>query len=477
MKTNLLLLQLLGIVLFSCTTDEAFNCLEQTVSNTDAYITVIDTCTIVDARKAKNVAQLFQKNNPLSRSVSIEKEVESISDIKDENGKILLFVVNYKNNQGFVIVSATQDYSPVLAYSDDGHFDFDEVGLSGISVWLSEQKKIISSINEIPDSVKRSYRAQWVEYNKRKEKIVATRSSDDVLSFINKCVREWESEGYTVYRFSDIKDTPFFDSMPIEFKTQVHNAMDSADPRYGGRSNVTFILEKNNDYIYKSKSPLLQTTWDQENGYNYYIPNKYPVGCVAVAMGQIMKYHEYPLRYDWNSMYNTEPTVATAAFLLEIGINVDMNYSPNGSGSNIDKALSAFKNKYGYVSSKKIAHSAYIVMDELDQFRPVYMRGDASTEGHAWVCDGYEYSYYRNKRQIVILEDTSYNGSEPNEMSYLDSTIDDRSHMLFFHMNWGWGSSHDGFYADNNLQITDFSKGPLDLSHGRYDLVNIYPSK
>lgn len=29
-------------------------------------------------------------------------------------------------------------------------------------------------------------------------------------------------------------------------------------------------------------------------GFNKFIPNNYPVGCVAVVIGQIMKYHECP---------------------------------------------------------------------------------------------------------------------------------------------------------------------------------------
>lgn len=477
MKKNLLLSLLLSIVLLSCTTDEIFNSPAQVISNNDVYVTVIDTCTIVDAHKAEYVARLFQQKSHLSRSRNMAKEIENISDIKDENGKTLLFIVNYKNNQGFAIVSATQDYSPVLAYSDEGRFDLNEVNSSGASIWLSEQKKIISSINEMPDSIRRLYRAQWIDYNKREEKIVAPRSTDDVLFFISECILKWQREGYIVYRFSDIKETSWFESMSMDFKMKVRYAMDSADPRYGGRSNVTFILEKYDEYIDRSVDPLLQTEWNQINGYNYYIPNKYPVGCVPVAMGQIMKYYKYPLRYDWNLMYNTESTVTTAAFLLEVGINVGINYNSGESGSNIDKALSAFKNKYGYTSAKKVSHNAFDVMDELDQSRPVYMRGDNSHDGHAWVCDGYDYSYYRDTKQVVILEDTSYNGSEPNEMSYLDSEVNEKSHLILFHMNWGWAGSHNGFYVDSNLEIKDFSEGPLNLSHGRTNIINIHPPK
>jgi hypothetical protein len=48
-------------------------------------------------------------------------------------------------------------------------------------------------------------------------------------------------------------------------------------------------------------APLLTTTWDQLQYYNYYCPavaggsgGKAPTGCVATTMGQIMKYYNFP---------------------------------------------------------------------------------------------------------------------------------------------------------------------------------------
>ena len=48
-------------------------------------------------------------------------------------------------------------------------------------------------------------------------------------------------------------------------------------------------------------SPLSQTRWDQGSicsgsrpCYNYYTPNRYPSGCLATALAQLMYYHQYP---------------------------------------------------------------------------------------------------------------------------------------------------------------------------------------
>lgn len=44
-----------------------------------------------------------------------------------------------------------------------------------------------------------------------------------------------------------------------------------------------------------SIKPLLgQIAWGQETPFNSYIPHHYPVGCVATAMMQVMRYYQYP---------------------------------------------------------------------------------------------------------------------------------------------------------------------------------------
>lgn len=63
---------------------------------------------------------------------------------------------------------------------------------------------------------------------------------------------------------------------------------DDAVARKGGLANVT-------EWV----APLLKSKWDQtkvgsKNVYNYYTPGHYPCGCVATAMAQLLRYHEYP---------------------------------------------------------------------------------------------------------------------------------------------------------------------------------------
>ncbi|MCL1946752.1 MAG: C10 family peptidase, partial [Chitinivibrionia bacterium] len=233
-----------------------------------------------------------------------------------------------------------------------------------------------------------------------------------------------------------------------------------------------------NDYLSKKsirtnvggKGPLVSAKWNQSPYYNDSCPSKSVVGCVAVAMGQIMNYWKYPLKgngyYSYKSNYGTlsvdfqsaiynwstipdslveginadaiNPTPAQrelAKLLYHLGVSVEMDYSPEESGAyvyfrpgykyptqhNSQTALSTF---FGYDDSMRgIARSGYtdsqwlsVIKKEIDEGRPIIYSGTdrISDGGHAFVCDGY-----------------------------------DGSNSLY--INWGWGGIGDGYFSANNF--------------------------
>lgn len=178
---------------------------------------------------------------------------------------------------------------------------------------------------------------------------------------------------------------------------------------------------------------------DCEKSYNKYCPtisdaadqcNKAAVGCVAVAIAQIMWYWKWPymakvpttiggknytLRsYDWDKMplrlgwwVSTEEADEVAKFLRDCGYQLDMDYGKS-SGASDEDALSALK-MFGYNPNtmkivKKINTEGWSSMfyDELAAGRPVYYAGFSTifkTDGHAFVLNGYDANndtYYIN---------------------------------------------------------------------------------
>lgn len=118
------LLSLLFVFAQSCATkdEESLSSESQSelVDKNDLYIdrepTSIST---VDANK---IATLFKEVTPTTRAATAY-EVTTISD--SVSGKPLVYVVNYGSDNGFVVISASKNTQPILAFSDNGKFTFD----------------------------------------------------------------------------------------------------------------------------------------------------------------------------------------------------------------------------------------------------------------------------------------------------------------------------------------------------------------
>lgn len=208
-------------------------------------------------------------------------------------------------------------------------------------------------------------------------------------------------------------------------------------------------------------APLVASRWSQtsEGGqpcYNYFAPNAYPCGCVATAMSQLMRFHQFPtdpvgtgsfdiyvdsvkqtdsLRggdgqggaYDWTSMV-LDPDGSTTdaqrqaigALCHDAGLSVNMSYGPNGSGAysvGEDALVETFgygNAICGYNHGSNIPASSLSVMinPNLDAGYPVLLGIYGSAGGHAIIADGYGYS----------------------------------SSTLYHHLNLGWGGYQDAWY-------------------------------
>lgn len=198
-------------------------------------------------------------------------------------------------------------------------------------------------------------------------------------------------------------------------------------------------------------APMLTTYWNQDAPYNNLCPAGTYTGCVATAMAQVMKYHNYPdcgtgtvsteyngnvlsmnldsAPLDWTNMlpgyysdgYNSTQANAVATLMKECGYSVKMMYGTEGSGAYSRDLPQALVNNFKYDAGANYYLADYyspdewadIIYTEVSEGRPVLYSGQGESGGHAFVCDGYE------------------DGN--------------------FHFNWGWSGAYDGFFALNNL--------------------------
>ena len=214
--------------------------------------------------------------------------------------------------------------------------------------------------------------------------------------------------------------------------------------------------------------PLLgNIQWNQSAPWNDQTPvvggEHTPVGCVATAYTQVMRYHQWPTQgegifsykeersdrqhsvdygsttYDWANMperyddpsrATEEETKALSTLAYHAGVAVEMMYAPSGSGSYTPLVARALADHFRYdkrVSFKSRANYTQatweqLLRNELIAARPIVYSGSGSGGGHAFVCDGYDAEG-------------------------------------LFHINWGWGGMSDGYFNLNYLVPSDLGIG------------------
>ena len=196
--------------------------------------------------------------------------------------------------------------------------------------------------------------------------------------------------------------------------------------------------------------PMVKTKWNQNSPFNLMCPvingGRSMTGCVATAMAQVAKFHQWPekgvgsheyyyngswisldfskISYDWANMLDSyegttseRQNIAVAQLMYACGVSTDMQYSPIESGTADVFVASALVDYFNYDKNIRYAERDYFGMLEWEEFiynqlkdyGPVQYSGSSSSGGHSFVCDGYS---------------------------------DDG----FFHINWGWGGMSDGFF-------------------------------
>ncbi len=317
----------------------------------------------------------------------------------------------------------------------------------GISHSISESNpRLLSSSNEIlADSFKSKYDTTDAFY------VYGYPTGGFVIVSSDDCAKP--ILGYSDGRFNT-------DSIPENMRywlsvyaKEIYAASNSSD--VATQSNET--VASNSTYS-ATVSPLLgNIMWDQGAPYNNKVPDKVNTGCVATAMAQVMKYHEYPAKgvgsysytfegrtfsanfaestYDWNNMlddysgvnYSTAEANAVATLMYDCGVSVNMQYTQDrGSAAELFGIVEALVNYFGYDPNTQYYSRDYyysnewmnMLKKELNEARPLlYFANDAKeTYGHAFVVDGY---------------DTS-------------------SRM---HINWGWSGDLNGYFVINALNI------------------------
>lgn len=223
-----------------------------------------------------------------------------------------------------------------------------------------------------------------------------------------------------------------------------------------------------------SVAPLLgNISWDQGAPYNLLCPTltnskgeaEHTVtGCVATATAQVMRYYKWPSKgqgsnsylwengnktlsmdfsksvYDWDNMTETYDNNSTstqknavAKLMYDCGISCNMDYGlseTGGSGASAFDQVAGLYNYFKYDQGMehltrnyyKLAEWNAIIINEINNKRPILYRGQGSGGGHAFIIDGYNNDGY-------------------------------------FHFNWGWGGNSNGYFVTTALNPGELGIG------------------
>ena len=432
---KIILTILFVLTLYSCSIND-FEPINTESRETDTNKTELENSDNVTQTEINNILASFNDSTDiLHRSI-----INSIDNIRDADGNVAAYVVNFGYNQGFVIISATKRYCPVIAYSHSGTFEINGNMPDGLKEWESSVISAIEISKTLPDDSVMLYRRMWKKYeNPMLPKSSLSRtSSDDLLTTAQAIMADslmaWHQQGYS-YREVDEEDLALVEGA-------IYPLFLDYDPQW---KQYACVVEKTNTHI-ENIPNFLSTTWAQTNGYNMSFPilsdgKRASAGCGPVAAGQIMWYHRFPSFFNWDAMPSNFSSQITSDFLYAIAQNVNAEYKEDGTATKINDMGNLFRS-WGYNVSL-VYHTSSAAWSSLQDYNPVYMRG-TSGKGHAWVASGGNYRMDDSRTLI-------YTFTSPTTFESVDEKSCSLSYIYYFYMNWGWGGSYNGYYLDDTL--------------------------
>lgn len=353
---------------------------------------------------------------PISVSVSEVKAISANKSLtRSVNDSInldtLFYVVNFENENGFIIASSDDREIPIFAYIEEGNYEETEDSIAGDTLFITDST-----------------------YNAGFESFMCA-------------LQEIEINNRTKYH-KNPEDDELYDGVvpgPI-----------TGGGITGHKSEVFDIME-----------PLLKTKWGQFM-YNKYCPEDY-TGCVVTAVSQICSYLKAPHSFRWTdngTIYNctmdwdrinSECTnnmwgVVSSPDLIDQvsrlmrfwGIVFNAEYDSSGTSVDSEYAISQLQ-EIGLNATSLSDYNGKDVISQLKKGnRIIYMCGNGRyyhvglvfrkyVDGHAWVVDGYIHSI---------------KGWDIKD---------------YLHCNWGWDGDKNGYYLRD---IFDTDEGPAYYDDG-----------
>lgn len=391
---KLLLLLFVCCTAFACEQNDAVQPQNTTKQATKSkYRTLDDAIDIAE----KSVSMLGEPTRATKRSIDrsrIRAVLDRRATTRSAAADTLIYIINFDDSAGFALVPRSTSKPELLAITEKGNYDGEETDNEGFNIYMD-----------------RAF--EWIVDSTHDGQPIDTTFNPGVGGggIGDQVITEWKSE--TIY-----------DTLNI--------------------------------------GPLLTTQWDQNEPFNNFCflngaSSGEPAyaGCTAIAVAQIMAYHEYPytttltypfahvnsipLNWDtWKTNVYLDQT-GIAAFIREIGEQIEMEYELGRSGAWLSDAR-LYMQRIGYECGEYQDYSQTSAINSIILSRPVPVQAyrydeNNKLKGHTWVIDGYKAIETTTKEWQRQINQTQWT---------LVNTIYRKNKYL--HFNWGWAGTYDGLF-------------------------------
>lgn len=332
----------------------------------------------VSFKEAEQTARFFFEKS--------QKSLQTCVDIGINKNDTLFYVFNAYN--GFVIISAEKKAIPILAYSDAGVYDRENI-IPPVKMWLDYYKSQLSAIrNDIEFSPTEKVTHSWKTLEKPSKSHKSTTTPMRPL-----LTSKWDQTNYYNYY------------CPLDVSSNNNE-----------RAITGCVATAMAQLMYYFRFP------HQGKGNYTYMHDTY--GIISEDFSKAT--------YDYSGMTDVPMRINGDISLLSYhcGVAVDMVYGPNSSGMYNHKAAYAMRTYFGFSdktqylfrdSTHLYSNWDSIIVSHLNNKIPLYYAGWSDYDyisGHAFVCDAYQV---------------------------------DSNNNYYYHFNFGWSGNFDGYFYTENL--------------------------
>ena len=322
---------------------------------------------------------------------------------------------------GYVIASADSRALPVLGYSGTGSIDWERMP-ENMRVWIKLYDEAIATLG---------YRHDFKD---------GDMTTPDPTSHSG-TQRQTRTNGRTA--IEPLIKTNWYQIVPYYNECPFYDGADSSLTGKRCMTGCTPTATAQLMYYYQWPKAIADSLpgYDIETTYNdekkvWHIDALPPV---TFAWEDMLDCYLEPRDGSWQpkEILGTEAQQQAVATLMRYcGQAMKTAYSPTGSSTSIDAQYAALVNVFGYTAATQISYRSLYAIDEWEDIiygelaasRPVLYYGYSESDGHSFICDGY-----------------------------------DGDGM--FHINWGWGGKDDGYFSlsvlnpYNNTSVGSGSSG------------------